>query len=55
MQEQDMEAGSSDGAVRKEGQRLMNFYDKKVRRIISIIIMVVIVAMLATMVIPYLM
>ncbi len=33
----------------------MNFYDKKVRRIISIIIMVVIVAMLATMVIPYLM
>ena len=54
-QEQDMEAGSSDGAVRKEGQRLMNFYDKKVRRIISIIIMVVIVAMLATMVIPYLM
>ncbi len=39
----------------KEGQSFMNFYDKKVRRIISIIIMVVIVAMIATMVIPYLM
>ncbi len=32
----------------------MNFYDKKVRRVISIIIMVIIVAMIATMVIPYL-
>ena len=46
---------SPDGGKRKKGQRFMNFYDKKVRRIISIIIMVVIVAMLATMVIPYLM
>lgn len=32
----------------------MNFYDKKVRRVISIVIMVIIVAMIATMVIPYL-
>ena len=32
----------------------MNFYDKKVRRLISVIILVVIVAMVATMVIPYL-
>ena len=31
----------------------MNFY-KKVRRLVSIIILVVIVAMVATMVIPYL-
>lgn len=32
----------------------MNFYDKKVRRLVSIIILVVIVAIVATMVIPYL-
>ena len=32
----------------------MNFYDKKVRRLVSIIIFLVIVAMIATMVIPYL-
>ena len=32
----------------------MNFYDKKVRRLISVIILVVILAMFATMVIPYL-
>ena len=32
----------------------MNFYNKKVRRVISIFIMVIIVAMVATMVIPYL-
>lgn len=32
----------------------MNFYDKKVRRLISVIILVVILAMVATMVIPYL-
>lgn len=32
----------------------MNFYDKKVRRLVSIIILAVIVAMVATMVIPYL-
>ena len=32
----------------------MNFNDKKVRRIISIIVMILIVAMVATMVIPYL-
>lgn len=31
----------------------MNFYNKKVRRIISIVIMVIILAMVATMVIPY--
>lgn len=32
----------------------MNFYDKKVRRAISIIVIVIIVAMIATMIIPYL-
>ena len=32
----------------------MNFYDKKVRRLVSIIILAVIGAMVATMVIPYL-
>ena len=32
----------------------MNFYDKKVRRLISVIILVVILAMVATLVIPYL-
>lgn len=32
----------------------MNFYDKKVRRLVSIIILILIVAMVATMVIPYL-
>ena len=33
----------------------MNFYDKKVRKIVAIMIMVIIVAMLGTSVIPYLM
>ncbi len=33
----------------------MNFYDKKVRKIVAITIMVIIVAMLGTSVIPYLM
>ena len=33
----------------------MNFNDKKTRRIISIVVLVVIVAMVATMVIPYMM
>lgn len=33
----------------------MNFYDKKVRRGISIIVILVIVAMVATMILPYLM
>ncbi len=32
----------------------MNFNDKKTRRIIAIVIMLVIVAMLGTMIIPYL-
>lgn len=32
----------------------MNFYDKRVRRIISILILVIILAMVLTMVIPYL-
>ena len=32
----------------------MNFYDKKTRRLISIIIVVVILAMVATKIIPYL-
>lgn len=33
----------------------MNMYNKKVRRIISIVVMVIILAMIATMIIPYLM
>lgn len=33
----------------------MNFNDKKTRRIISIVVRVVIVAMVATMIIPYMM
>ena len=33
----------------------MNFNDKKTRRIISIGVLVVIVAMVATMIIPYMM
>lgn len=32
----------------------MNFYNKKVRRMIATIVILVIVAMVATMVIPYL-
>lgn len=32
----------------------MNFYNKKVRRMISIIIIVVVVAMIGTAIIPYL-
>lgn len=32
----------------------MNMYDKKFRKIVSVIILLVIVAMIATMVIPYL-
>lgn len=32
---------------------MMNFYDKKVRRIISIIIIVIVAAMVLTMVLPY--
>ena len=31
----------------------MNFYDKRVRRIISIIIIVVVAAMVLTMALPY--
>ena len=33
----------------------MNFNDKKTRRLISIVVLVVIVAMVATMIIPYMM
>lgn len=33
----------------------MNFYDKKFRRIVTIVILLIIVAMVATMIIPYLM
>lgn len=32
----------------------MNFYDKKVRKIVAVVIMVIIVAMVGTSVIPYL-
>ena len=40
--------------LEKEGKH-MNFNDKKTKRIIAIVIMVVIVAMVATTIIPYLM
>lgn len=33
----------------------MNFNDRKTRRIISIVVLLVIVAMVATMIIPYMM
>lgn len=33
----------------------MNFYNKKTRRIVAIVIIVIIAAMVGTMVIPYLM
>lgn len=39
--------------IQRERKQDMNFYDKKVRRIISIITIVVIAAMVLTMVIPY--
>lgn len=32
----------------------MNMYDKKFRRIISIVVLVIIAAMLLTMIVPYL-
>ncbi len=32
----------------------MNFYDKRVRKIVAVVIMVIIVAMVGTSVIPYL-
>ena len=31
----------------------MNFYNKKVRRMVSIVIMVIVIAMIATAIIPY--
>lgn len=33
----------------------MNFNNKRIRRIVAVVIMLVIIAMLATMIIPYLM
>ena len=38
---------------RKWEGRKMNFYDKKIRRIISIIIIVLVAAMVVTMILPY--
>ena len=32
----------------------MNMYSKKTRKVISIVVMVIVVAMIATMIIPYL-
>lgn len=32
----------------------MNFYDKRIRKIVSVVILIVIAAMVVTMVIPYL-
>ena len=44
------------GADRKRREeKVMNFYDKKFRRIVTIVILLIIVAMVATMIIPYLM
>ena len=40
--------------MRKKERESMNLYDKNTRRIVSILILVLIVAMVATMVIPYL-
>lgn len=31
----------------------MNFYDKKIRRIVSVIILLIVVSMVLTMVVPY--
>ncbi len=41
--------------LKKKKVEHMNFNDKRTRRIIAIVIMVVIVAMIATTIIPYLM
>jgi hypothetical protein len=38
----------------KKGRRTMNFYNKKFRKIASVIIIVIIVAMILTGVVPYL-
>ena len=38
---------------RKWEGRKLNFYDKKIRRIISIIIIGIVAAMIITMVVPY--
>lgn len=38
---------------RREGDKKMNFHDKKFRRIVSIIILVLVAAMVLTMVLPY--
>ena len=45
---------SGEGIKLGKNEIKMIFYDKKVRRLISVIILVVILAMVATMVIPYL-
>ena len=42
-------------SIRKHGGSEMNFYDKKFRKIVSGVILVIIVAMLATSVLPYIM
>ena len=39
----------------KKGNIKMNFHDKKVKRLISILIIVIIVAMVGTMILPSLM
>lgn len=39
---------------KKEGRVIMKLYDKRFRRWVSALILVIIVAMVATMVIPYL-
>lgn len=43
------------GFIYKERADKMNFHDKRTRRIVAIIILVVIAAMVATTIIPYIM
>lgn len=40
--------------ISKKGRKIMNFYSKKFRKIASVIIIVIIVAMILTGVVPYL-
>ena len=42
-----------DGRQAEKRRQKMNFHDKKFRRIVSIIILVLVAAMVLTMVLPY--
>ena len=37
----------------KRGEFKMNFYNKKVRKMISVVVILIVVAMIATAIIPY--